>query len=70
MFEWDLEFYIINFEFIVLESKFSNNEINVKEFIEGLGIFEFYMKEFYVFYFNIKVIEMGIKYFFGWVFFN
>ncbi|MFM6899076.1 MAG: phycobilisome rod-core linker polypeptide, partial [Microcystis panniformis] len=37
IFERDLEPYIINAEFTALESKLSNAEITVKEFIEGLG---------------------------------
>ncbi|WLT40148.1 phycobilisome rod-core linker polypeptide [Synechocystis sp. B12] len=65
VFERDLEPYIINSEFTALESKLSNNEINVKEFIEGLGTSELYMKEFYAPYPNTKVIEMGTKHFLG-----
>lgn len=65
VFERDLEPYIINSEFTALESKLSNGEINVKEFIEGLGTSELYMKEFYAPYPNTKVIEMGTKHFLG-----
>jgi phycobilisome core-membrane linker protein len=65
VFERDLEPYIINSEFTALESKLSNAEINVKEFIEGLGCSELYMKEFYAPYPNTKVIEMGTKHFLG-----
>ncbi|MGA1623419.1 MAG: phycobilisome rod-core linker polypeptide [Synechocystis sp.] len=65
VFERDLEPYVINAEFTALESKLSNAEINVKEFIEGLGCSELYMKEFYAPYPNTKVIEMGTKHFLG-----
>ena len=65
VFERDLEPYIINPEFTALESKLSNAEINVKEFIEGLGCSELYMKEFYAPYPNTKVIDMGTKHFLG-----
>jgi len=47
IFERDLEPYIINAEFTALESKLSNAEITVKEFIEGLGGSDLYLKEFY-----------------------
>lgn len=65
VFERDLEPYVINAEFTALESKLSNGEINMKEFIEGLGISDLYMKEFYAPYPNTKVIEMGTKHFLG-----
>ncbi|MEB3227326.1 MAG: phycobilisome rod-core linker polypeptide [Synechocystis sp.] len=65
VFERDLEPYVINAEFTALESKLSNAEITVKEFIEGLGCSELYMKEFYAPYPNTKVIEMGTKHFLG-----
>lgn len=65
-----MDFYIIKGEFFFLESQLKNDEINFKEFIEGLGCFQVYVKEFYVFYFNIRVIEFGIKYFLGCVFCN
>ncbi len=65
IFERDLEPYIIQAEFTVLESKLSNGEITVKEFIEGLGNSDLYMKEFYAPYPNTKVIELGTKHFLG-----
>jgi phycobilisome core-membrane linker protein len=65
VFERDLEPYVINAEFTALESKLSNAEITVKEFIEGLGCSELYLKEFYAPYPNTKVIEMGTKHFLG-----
>ncbi len=65
IFERDLEPYIINAEFTALESKLSNAEITVKEFIEGLGGSDLYLKEFYAHYPNTKVIELGTKHFLG-----
>ncbi|MGC1394741.1 MAG: phycobilisome rod-core linker polypeptide, partial [Coleofasciculaceae cyanobacterium] len=65
VFERDIEPYIVNNQFSKLESKLSNDEINVKEFIEGLGISELYIKEFYAPYPNTKVIELGTKHFLG-----
>ncbi|MBD2620450.1 phycobilisome rod-core linker polypeptide [Microcystis flos-aquae FACHB-1344] len=65
IFERDLEPYIINAEFTALESKLSNAEITVKEFIEGLGCSDLYLKEFYAPYPNTKVIELGTKHFLG-----
>jgi phycobilisome core-membrane linker protein len=65
IFERDLEPYIINAEFTALESKLSNAEITVKEFIEGLGNSDLYLKEFYAPYPNTKVIELGTKHFLG-----
>jgi phycobilisome core-membrane linker protein len=65
IFERDLEPYIVQAEFTALESKLSNGEINVKEFIEGLGCSELYVKEFYAPYPNTKVIELGTKHFLG-----
>jgi phycobilisome core-membrane linker protein len=65
IFERDLNPYIIKNEFSVLESKLGNGEINVKEFIEGLGCSKLYSKEFYAPYPNTKVIEMGTKHFLG-----
>jgi phycobilisome core-membrane linker protein len=65
IFERDLEPYIVQAEFTALESKLSNGEINVKEFIEGLGCSELYIKEFYAPYPNTKVIELGTKHFLG-----
>lgn len=65
VFERDIEPYIVNNNFTGLESKLSNNEINVKEFIEGIGSSELYIKEFYTPYPNTKVIELGTKHFLG-----
>ena len=65
IFERDLDPYIINAEFTALESKLSNAEITVKEFIEGLGCSDLYLKEFYAPYPNTKVIELGTKHFLG-----
>ncbi|MGB3765262.1 MAG: phycobilisome rod-core linker polypeptide [Phormidesmis sp.] len=52
-------------EFSALESKLTNQEINLKEFIEGLGCSKLYIKEFYAPYPNTKVIELGTKHFLG-----
>jgi phycobilisome core-membrane linker protein len=65
VFERDIEPYIVDAQFTALESKLGNREINMKEFIEGLGCSELYMKEFYTPYPNTKVIEMGTKHFLG-----
>lgn len=65
IFERDIEPYIAQNEFTVLESKLGNGEINVKEFIEGLGSSNLYIKEFYTPYPNTKVIELGTKHFLG-----
>jgi phycobilisome core-membrane linker protein len=65
VFERDLAPYIIQTQFTALESKLTNNEINLKEFIEGLGCSELYIKEFYTPYPNTKVIELGTKHFLG-----
>lgn len=65
IFERDIEPYIIKNEFSVLESKLANGEINLKEFIEGLGTSNLYIKEFYTPYPNTKVIELGTKHFLG-----
>ncbi|HEY9673538.1 MAG TPA: phycobilisome rod-core linker polypeptide [Waterburya sp.] len=65
IFERDIEPYIVNNKFSALESKLGNGEINVKEFIEGLGASELYIKEFYTPYPNTKVIELGTKHFLG-----
>jgi len=66
IFERDIEPYITSAsEFRNLESRLSNNEINVKEFIEGLGCSSLYLKEFYTPYPNTKVIELGTKHFLG-----
>ncbi|WP_107666858.1 phycobilisome rod-core linker polypeptide [Cyanothece sp. BG0011] len=65
IFERDLDPYIIQAEFTSLESKLGNGEITVKEFIEGLGCSDLYIKEFYTPYPNTKVIELGTKHFLG-----
>ncbi|MBW4636879.1 MAG: phycobilisome rod-core linker polypeptide [Gloeocapsa sp. UFS-A4-WI-NPMV-4B04] len=65
VFERDIEPYIARNEFTALESKLGNGEINVKEFIEGLGGSNLYIKEFYTPYPNTKVIEQGTKHFLG-----
>jgi len=65
IFERDIEPYIAQNEFTVLESKLSNGEITVKEFVEGLGSSNLYIKEFYTPYPNTKVIELGTKHFLG-----
>lgn len=65
VFERDIEPYIAQNEFTALESKLGNGEINVKEFIEGLGSSNLYIKEFYTPYPNTKVIELGTKHFLG-----
>lgn len=65
VFERDIEPYVINANFTKLESKLSNCEISVKEFIEGLGTSELYLKEFYAPFPNTKVIELGTKHFLG-----
>jgi phycobilisome core-membrane linker protein len=65
IFERDLNPYIIQTQFTALESKLGNEEITVKEFIEGLGCSELYIKEFYAPYPNTKVIELGTKHFLG-----
>ncbi len=65
VFERDVEPYITTNEFSVLETKLANREINLKEFIEGLGCSGLYIKEFYTPYPNTKVIELGTKHFLG-----
>jgi phycobilisome core-membrane linker protein len=65
IFERDIEPYVVSNEFSALESKLANCEINLKEFIEGLGCSGLYMKEFYTPYPNTKVIELGTKHFLG-----
>ncbi|HEY9708145.1 MAG TPA: phycobilisome rod-core linker polypeptide, partial [Oculatellaceae cyanobacterium] len=65
VFERDIEPYVISNSFSALESKLGNGEINVKEFIEGIGRSELYIKEFYTPYPNTKVIELGTKHFLG-----
>jgi phycobilisome core-membrane linker protein len=65
IFERDIAPYIIKDEFTEIESKLSNGEINVKEFVEALGCSGLYLKEFYVPHPNTKVIELGTKHFLG-----
>lgn len=65
IFERDLNPFIIQTEFSALESKLSNGEITVKEFIEGIGTSNLYIKEFYAPFPNTKVIELGTKHFLG-----
>ncbi|NEP18668.1 MAG: photosystem I reaction center subunit X [Leptolyngbya sp. SIO4C1] len=65
IFERDIAPYIVKNEFTSLESKLGNGEINLKEFIEGLGCSNLYLKEFYAPYPNTKVIELGTKHFLG-----
>jgi len=65
VFERDIDPYVIQTQFAVLESRLGNDEINMKEFIEGLGCSELYLKEFYTPYPNTKAIELGTKHFLG-----
>jgi phycobilisome core-membrane linker protein len=65
IFERDVEPYIAQNEFTALESRLGNGEITVKEFVEGLGNSNLYIKEFYTPYPNTKVIELGTKHFLG-----
>ncbi|MDY6783527.1 MAG: phycobilisome rod-core linker polypeptide [Cyanobacteriota bacterium] len=65
IFERDLQPFTIQAQFTSLESKLGNGEINVKEFIEGLGCSGLYIKQFYTPYPNTKVIELGTKHFLG-----
>lgn len=65
IFERDIAPYIVKSEFTALESKLGNGEINLKEFIEGLGTSTLYIKEFYAPYPNTQVIEFGTKHFLG-----
>ncbi|GAB4378850.1 MAG: phycobilisome rod-core linker polypeptide [Elainellaceae cyanobacterium] len=65
IFERDVEPYIVQNEFTALESKLTNGELNLKEFIEALGTSDLYIKEFYTPYPNTKVIELGTKHFLG-----
>ena len=65
IFERDIDPYVVQTQFTSLESRLGNGEINVKEFIEGLGCSELYIKEFYAPYPNTKVIELGTKHFLG-----
>ena len=65
VFERDVEPYTIQANFTNLESKLSNGEITVKEFIQALGCSDLYLKEFYTPFPNTKVIELGTKHFLG-----
>ncbi|MEL7501979.1 MAG: phycobilisome rod-core linker polypeptide [Cyanobacteria bacterium J06554_6] len=65
VFERNIGPYIVKDEFRVLESRLTNREINVKEFVEGIGLSKLYLKEFYAPYPNTKVIELGTKHFLG-----
>lgn len=65
IFERNLSAFIVQEEFTSLESKLSNGEITVKEFIQALGCSGLYIKEFYTPYPNTKVIELGTKHFLG-----
>ena len=65
IFERDIDPYVVQTQFAVLESRLGNGEINVKEFIEGLGCSDLYIKEFYTPYPNTKAIELGTKHFLG-----
>ncbi|HEY9827385.1 MAG TPA: phycobilisome rod-core linker polypeptide [Stenomitos sp.] len=65
VFERDLNPFTIQNDFTVLETKLSNGDISVKEFIEGLGASTLYIKEFYTPFPNTKVIELGTKHFLG-----
>ncbi len=65
IFERDLDPFIIQNDFTVLETKLSNGDINVKEFIEGIGSSKLYVKQFYTPFPNTKVIELGTKHFLG-----
>lgn len=65
IFERDIDPYVVQTQFSVLESRLGNGEINLKEFIEGLGCSELYLKEFYTPYPNTKAIELGTKHFLG-----
>lgn len=65
IFERDIAPYVVSNEFTALQSKLANNEINLKEFIEGVGCSQLYIREFYTPYPNTKVIELGTKHFLG-----
>jgi phycobilisome core-membrane linker protein len=65
VFERDIASYRTQNDFVSLESRLRNGDINVKEFIEGLGCSKLYLKEFYTPYPNTKVIELGTKHFLG-----
>ncbi|MGK7889746.1 MAG: phycobilisome rod-core linker polypeptide, partial [Leptolyngbyaceae cyanobacterium] len=65
VFERDLDPYTIRSEFGDLESRLQNGEVTVKEFVEGVGTSNLYIKEFYTSFPNTKVIELGLKHFLG-----
>jgi len=65
VFERDIDPYTVQTQFATLESRLGNGDINVKEFIEGLGCSGLYLKEFYTPYPNTKAIELGTKHFLG-----
>ena len=65
VFERDIDPYVTKPEFTSLESRLGNGEISVKEFMEGLGGSELYIREFYTPHPNTKVIELGTKHFLG-----
>jgi phycobilisome core-membrane linker protein len=65
VFERDIAPYVLENEFVSLESRLRNGEISLKEFIEALGGSSLYIKEFYTPYPNTKVIELGTKHFLG-----
>jgi len=65
IFERDVAPFVVTNEFSGLESRLGNGEITVKEFIEGLGCSDLYIKEFYTPFPNTKVIELGTKHFLG-----
>jgi phycobilisome core-membrane linker protein len=65
IFERDLNPFTIQNDFTVWETKLSNGDINVKEYIEFLGTSNLYVKEFYTPFPNTKVIELGTKHFLG-----
>lgn len=65
IFERDLNPFIIQNEFKSWESRLTQGEINLKEFIEFLGTSSLYTKEFYMPHPNTKVIELGTKHFLG-----
>jgi phycobilisome core-membrane linker protein len=65
IFERDLPPFSNQNEFTVWETKLSNQDINLKEFVEFVGTSNLYIKEFYTPFPNTKVIEMGTKHFLG-----
>jgi phycobilisome core-membrane linker protein len=65
VFERDMDSHSVAAEFSVAETRLSNGEITVKEFIEALGCSKLYQQEFYSPFPNTKVIELGTKHFLG-----